>query len=620
MLGNLVRAGELARAARADADVEARFFLDAFLAWLAEHPTACSGGVVGEVGCLLFDAHGSQQAFVARFGIEPCPAGTGGPLLPAGCGAELHQAVIDAELAVLRLLAGRHRLEPRRALLEGKRFYLRGPRATEAFVKDGGSIGAAAAVVLFSLWNDLPVPPGILLTGCIGPGGAVGKVSHTTAKVHAALREQPSSRLVIVPAEGMDLEAEDDADERVEGVATLEALLERLFGSSALELQPVAAVDIEGTVRKGIELYEKLNSYRAAEEVLGLALAAITARREAAGDPTLHRPEEFACRWRVGSALVHQGRVEQADRALGDARRLGEALWQAEELDPRDYLGLLGSLAVLLRDRYRYDEAEVLLLETLELQRQLRQGKRERAKTLGNLGELWTITGAYQRAEEVLERCRAHLEATYPDEVPRALCYLGNLARHRGDLDQAIARYGEGLAANTPVQYGRAANEAFLRYGLVRALGRAGRHGEAIEQADLTLAELPVHAPYPRQLLLMHRGLAAIAAGDEGRGRADLHAAADLTHVRGSLLRFGVTTALGQLALHLLAADPTAQREQVARYALSLLDAARAVPGLDEGERAGLLGELEATFGGAAVVGEPRRATLLRQLIALFPY
>lgn len=354
-----------------------------------------------------------------------------------------------------------------------------------------------------------------------------------------------------------------------------------VFGEEAIAARAPGVVDVEGTVRLGVELYEKRGSYGMAAEVLGMALEAVDGLRRG-GDAEAYRQEELVAAWRRGSALIHLGRTGEAEALLARARGLAQRLWDDHELDPRLFLGFRGNLAVLLRDLFRPDEAEALLRENLALQQQLRQDKRERAKTLGNLGELLTFQGRLQEAEELLGQALELIRATCADEVPRELCYLGNLHLRRGEADRALEIYREGLLANRQVQYGRCPNEAFLRLGATRALAAAGRARRAVAEADRALAPLSPLDPYPRAVLLKHRALALLALGRNHAGRRGLREAADVTFARGALLRFGLRTALGELALDLLASPGDHQDAAEARTLCTrLAETARQVPGLD---------------------------------------
>jgi tetratricopeptide (TPR) repeat protein len=568
------------------------------------------------VEAILLDADRTWDGFLVRVVVTEGDAAAGGRQrrLPRDAGPALAEAVRRAEQAVARELFASGRVRPDAALLTRYRLELEGPPRLRACGADGGSIGAAAAVALYACWTGRPLPPGIAITGALSADlSAVQAVEGLEAKVECALRERPGLAQVIVPQEG----GHDFDDPRVIVLGDLPALLTAVFGPDALAAEPrPAAVDVEGTVRAGLELYEKAGAFGAAYEVLGAARRAIAARR-GADRGVLHRVEEFHCLWRQGACLIHRGDPFGARELLQQARALGDELWDAGELDPRAHFGCRGNHAVLLRDLFDYAGAEALLEQTLAQQRALRQDKRELAKTLGNLGELWTFAGDVERAEQALEQALESLEAVYPDEVPRELCYLGNLHLRRGDAERAEACYQRGLRANEGVTYGQARNEVFLRYGLARvALARArpARGRLEVAQAQALLAD--ELEPYPRQFLQRVDGLCLLELGREAEGIARLERAADATHVHGPLAQLGVSLARAELARHRLRAG---ELEDAWRAARTFVEAAG--PLLDSMCGADYRGALQVLLESGP--GEERRSALdaaLALAVERFPY
>ena len=600
-LGNLRRAREMIEGARACAtDAEGRFVVDRMRRWIDDRIAAAASQTpappaVGVAESVLLDADDSGEGFLVRVHVAE------GPDRLEAAGVSFRAALDRARRLAFRLLTGSGVVRADAELLRRGGFVLE-PRATELFRVEGGSLAAAAAVALISEWTGRPVPPGVVITGCLDDGGALRPVAGIEAKVTTALRERPALDRLVVPA---DQEVSvRGGDPRVVGAATLADLAALVLGLDPADCAPPAGgVDVEGTVRLGLALYEKQGNFALALDVLKAALSAIDGRRAEAGVAKQHRVEEFLALWRAGSCLIHQGDPEGATELYRRAAALGEALWDGREIDPRAYLGFRGSHAVLLRDRLEYPEAERLLLDNLARQHALRQDRREVAKTQGNLGELWTFMGRFDDAEAVLGDALASLRAVYPDEVPRELCYLGNLFLRRGDPRRAREHYDEGLRINETVTYGRDRNEAFLRYGLVRAALALQRPDEAVRHADRALDILSPAELHPRQLILKHRGPAWLALADEPRGEADLVAAADRTHAAGPLAELAVATAVAERALRLFdRPGREVEARELTREALRL--------GGELGQR--LLRRATGELHG------PRDQ--LRQLVELFPY
>lgn len=578
-LGNVVRALELAGDAwrkasdrKSSTDAELRAHLRDLASWAAsllgsEHdarqtlerlrlpssllaslgvagvaPTAPSGGGGPAIGLLLLDSVGSGEALVAK--LERGSGLSREERHPSRLGEAARRALENAETAVLRWLAARHRLEAAR-LSPDQGFVISGPPAVEWAV-DGHSIGLAAALTVFAAATGSELPSDVYATGALSADGRVEPVGGVRQKVRSALRERPTLRLLLVPG-GQEPAGVDDA--RVMSVSNLAEAVELVFGDEALERWPESGVNIEALLRRGVELYEKAARFDEAEVVLAATLTAIAARREARGDGSLHVADEVVARWRRASVLVHRGEVEAALTAFAAAMPLATKLWEARTLDASTFLGLHNSYAVALRDAFRYAEADALLTTTLAAQDSLRVGERERARALGNRGELRGFVGRYDEACADLEASRAALVRSYPDELPRAECYLGNLELSAGEPETALTHYDAGLAANENVQTGAERNAAFLRYGRARALLALSRHDEARAEADRAME---AGGLYPGRLAHAVRGRAAWALGDREAGKADLIAAAQTDDIDGSLLAFGCALARAHLALALL--------------------------------------------------------------------
>jgi tetratricopeptide (TPR) repeat protein len=641
VLGNVVRALELLGGVFSSGDLEARHhvrrLLPSLLARLdpghdpagvlartglpaprggpatVPSATVAPAARIGAAWSLLVDRDASSEPFLALLSVGTVPAPGPRPLALTPASA----AAIDrADQAVVARLLEQRRFSPRR-ILHRRVVELRvGPApsagdlpAVFAGLVDGASIGAPAALALHSLLTRSAVPGDIASSGDVTLDGRIGPVAEIGAKVRAALRERPSLRAIFVPA-GSPL-GEAAADRRVRPVGTVAELLDAVFGE--VETCPaLEAIDLEETCRLGEELYEREGDDPAALAVMRRLLAALDADAALPTPAPAARRIRFRALWRAGAALSHLGGVEEASRLFDRASRLGRELFDAAELDPRLYLGFLGSQAVLLRDSGRLAEAEVLLQGTIALQTELRQEARERARTLGNLGELLSIAGRLDEAERHLRGALELLRATYPDEVPRELCYLGDLMLRRGDPDRAIEVYREGLDANAPVERGREANEEFLRHGLARALLEAARPLEAIALCDALLEGTPESRPYPRQLVQKTRGLSRLRLGETEAGRADLLAAADLRHARGELLRFGLSTALAPLAIDLLAVDRAGALAAARRF----LEAAEGSPEL---AGPGLLARTRRLLE-AEPLDPAALAAALEELARAFPY
>ncbi len=640
MLGNVVQAAEELCAAqqRFVGDVEAQFHIRALFGWLAsraeEHhdvkglharlvlpdrwghraleqraPRTAGAGLCHGI---LIDSDHSNKGFIVELVLHDAPGAE--PAFSLSMGSSFRRSIRAAQTAVLQHLLASNQLDLPRTLRRGEHYTLQGPPAAETYLKEGHSMGAAAAVATVSRWCDLPVDEDLFITGGIDTSGAICAVDCLDEKVAAVLRERPHAKKVIVPRQELQ-DAGGVSECRISPVGTIAELLHEVFGPEQLQRSASRFTDIEGAVRKGVELYEKHNNFQAAEIVMRTALTAIDERR--AGDTDAHRTDEFTALWRLGSSLVHRGKVQEATQVFQRAEDLGSRLWDARLLSPQAYLGYRNNRAVLLRDAYQYEEASACLEATLTLQHQMRQDRRELAKTLGNLGELWSIMGTYDRAEKALHESVDHLASSYTEELPRAYCNLGNLFLRQHDARRALVYYSRGIETNQHVEYGHHVNESFLRYGMARAELALGQAADAHATAAAGLKYCSSDSSYPRQLLLTCQGLSEMRRGHFDRGEELLLEAGDLTFVEGDLLRFGLATALGYLVIEILNTAQDYDEEATKTLTRQFTKTAQTVPGLRDAPR--LKDEINALLEGLPLP-RPALTEKLEELIRWFPY
>lgn len=628
-LGNHVAALELISACWPPDDGEGRYHLARLASWAAERISAgqgpralaarlslppaadralrrerdAEGPAIGVIRVPLVDT-ASQEGFIAQLEVTRATSRDDvGPDMPPGW----RRAIGRAEEVLWQILA--------KGLVEPKRFgqALRYALRSEAPIEEleGDSAAGAALLAAFSLLCGRELPEDLIVSAELDKEGKLKPVSGLEAKLKAIAREQPVIRRVVAPGAraqgGLQLLTVEDAEE----------LLQVAFGERALSTRPEAAFNIEANLSRGVTLYEKEGASGAAAVLLGRVLELIEERRSARSDATLYQREELLALWRGAAARTQLGEVALALRYVERAAPLAEALWRDENLDAQSYLGFKGTHALVLRDAFRFEAAERLLETSLAAQRQLRVGKREIARTLGNLGELRTFMGRFDSAEEALLLALSHLEEAYPDEAPRALCYLGNLALARGDVQGALVRYAAGLERNCGVETGAERNETYLRYGQLKALFAAGAFFEVAERASEALSRLDPQRPFPRQMILMLRGRARLATGAREAGHGDLEEAADHPLAVGALLRFALSLAHLHRARALLADDPRAEKKAIVQACAHVREAMAALVDYPQRQRFDVaLRELPSALPGSAAALD--RA--LEAIVGHFPY
>jgi len=151
----------------------------------------------------------------------------------------------------------------------------------------------------------------------------------------------------------------------------------------------------------------------------------------------------------LGVTLAQLGRYEEAEVELRRAIKIRSAL----PGDRRSYLFSKSYLADVLRAQRKFDEAEALYLETLELQRQ-ENGTDDGGtlKTASGLAELRSVTGDLRGAEALLDEILEVQLRVRGEEHPDTLQSLTTLAHIRieqGRFNEALELCDRAMEAGT---------------------------------------------------------------------------------------------------------------------------------------------------------------------------
>lgn len=210
-------------------------------------------------------------------------------------------------------------------------------------------------------------------------------------------------------------------------------------------------------------------------------------RRLAEGDPVQYEPLVAAV---LGNfeAFTESGRPEDALPANAEAVAIRRRLVAARPEHLGELAWSLGQLGTTLEALGRYEEAGVVLVEALEIQRRLakenaRGTRPDLAGALSALGALYSTTG---RADEALRLEREALEIRrdlaheHPDRylhyLAHSLSNLGVTLARRGRFDEAVLLEEEAVAVRRGLASG---NPRSLKY-LAQSLSNLG-----VRYADL---------------------------------------------------------------------------------------------------------------------------------------
>jgi tetratricopeptide (TPR) repeat protein len=160
-----------------------------------------------------------------------------------------------------------------------------------------------------------------------------------------------------------------------------------------------------------------------------------------------HAKADIARTLQTLAYAIRERDLNEAIPIMRSAVAMHQAVWGDEPYP--DYAAALNDLGLMLRDQGDYAQSELLLTESLAMERRLLGDKHsELALMLNNLGMVQRRKGDLARAEatyrEALAMQRELLGAMHPD-VALALNNLAFVRYDRGDLRGAIQTEGESL-------------------------------------------------------------------------------------------------------------------------------------------------------------------------------
>ncbi len=188
----------------------------------------------------------------------------------------------------------------------------------------------------------------------------------------------------------------------------------------------------------------------------GLGELRLDQGRAAEAEPLLRKALE-SCRAALGArhfctltATRHLGVLLTTRGATGEAEALFQNLVGVLRQDttlPRDFLaGCLANLATAYMREGRYETAEPLLKESLELGNQAGSATPALADTLLDLGELYRLENNPARAEPLINKALHIYEAANDPQQASALSQLGQVALDEGKFATAKQRLRQSLS------------------------------------------------------------------------------------------------------------------------------------------------------------------------------
>ncbi len=334
-------------------------------------------------------------------------------------------------------------------------------------VLEGGSWGAACALVLEAKRRGRAIPPDLVVSAALvsGPDGPwLAPVGRLQDKCHTLEREMPGCRFFFVaPPE------QEPPTSR--GITTVPLrpgpptqLFERVWGKEPA----IPSTDpLPGLIRDAFHAYRQ-QDYELAEQLYDTVIETTDAQRASSPESDRYALE---ARLRLGVISMHRGRPTEAAQALSDL--LDTALGTVS-LSLR--IELKSNLAAAFLDAFQPAETR----STLEAERRvlapfLALDPRDTPSDIRDALVTWL--GTWRRLHllqahprQALAVQRSLLRLLPPREMARGLGALGECARRASQPEQAVQAWNDAIRALSaaPRRY-RANTEAFIRFYGARA-------------------------------------------------------------------------------------------------------------------------------------------------------
>lgn len=384
---------------------------------------------------------------------------------------------------------------------------------------EGDSMLLPLALALYSHVTAKPVPADLSASAALGRDGSLQTVAGIGEKLATLRRERFYIKRVLV----------SDRQENCDAASGIEVIKVRSL-DQALSLafpDPPAAGCFSGEMDLGAEIDSLNGQYESylidtcienADELIHFITSGPSAVPEDRAIPAL-----FTCYWKKGSCHCHKGEVKETDRSLKKAislYRRHPGLIRAD-----DYFDARISYGVLLKDLFRYGEAEAIHVGLMEEMRQTRCLDHTRGKNLSTLSQLCLAEGYFEKAEKYQ---RLALPLIRREERCRNYGYLAQIHARSGDFRKAakdLQQYSRLLesacardrGAHTPF-YHWMKGEYLFRRGAARPKKRS----QVFRELNCIVEMYPDPGWWVPALIRKFSGLALLVQGKETEGLEEL--------------------------------------------------------------------------------------------------
>ena len=291
----------------------------------------------------------------------------------------------------------------------------------------GESNSISLIISLYSHLFDVKVPVDIAATGKIDREGRVWPVSSMYVKMSVLQAERDYIRRLIVAKE-QDIPNEFSHFDLIE-VEDVREVINSVFGEEDLDLSGLE-IDSEEEVRVLDKLYENY-LFDTCIKNADLLINYIKKKERKFGKiDSEDIKNKFRCYWRLGSCYCHKGNIDKSKAYLKEADNIYNS--NKGSIGNQYYYECKNQYAVLLKDIFRYDEAEKIHLQIDKEMRDNRCTNYEIGINLSSLSQLYLAKREFEKAQKHQEKALDLIDKK--KERHRNLNYLAQIYARKSDF------------------------------------------------------------------------------------------------------------------------------------------------------------------------------------------
>ncbi|MBF0233092.1 MAG: tetratricopeptide repeat protein [Desulfamplus sp.] len=296
---------------------------------------------------------------------------------------------------------------------------------------EGSSMGLAMLISLASLISGQPVPICIASTARIDRNGQIRSVESMEKKLTAIKTERDYITRILISNE-QQLPENHPEFEYVR-VKNISDVMESVFENTVSLIPSASHLQID--LKEGINIMEGQyikyiidtcisNCYF----IIDYIENAINSEPKKIQGTDIRLEYLFCCYWKLGACYCHKGNINKSEKYLKKAEVFFDK--NKSSIDSNKYYNFKNNLAVLLKDIFRYEDAEKVHVEI----NQDFTAERYLGKNLSSLSQLYLAQHQYEKAKKCQKDALKYIET---GEHHRNHGYITQIYTRMGDFKKA---------------------------------------------------------------------------------------------------------------------------------------------------------------------------------------